>query len=223
MSDARKHGPYRIVLADAHAVARTGLRMALVGDEFTVVAEAADARAAVDATMRERPDLCVLDADMPGDAVEATARITRDVPGTCVVLLTTERGEAAMLEAVRAGAAGYLHKDMDTERLRFALRGVLQGEGALSRKLVARLMQEFRARERGRRLALPDGGEVELSGREWGVLELLASGATTRDAATALGISEVTVRRHVSSATGKLGVADRESAVAAVRAAQAQA
>jgi DNA-binding NarL/FixJ family response regulator len=217
---APKHRAIRIVVADAHAAARTGLRMALRGGEFDVVAEVADADAAIAATVREHPEICLLDADMPGDAIDATAQITAQAPQTAVVILATERGDEAMLEAIRAGAAGYLHKDMDPERLRYALRGVLDGEGALSRRLTARLMQEFRARERGRRLMAPSGGEVELSAREWGVLELLAGGASTREAATALGISEVTVRRHVSSVTAKLGVADRDAAVAALRAAR---
>jgi DNA-binding NarL/FixJ family response regulator len=221
VTEADKRGPIRILLAETHPAARAGLRRALRDDRFEIVAEAEDASEAVAAALAKRPDICVLDADMPGDAVRATAAITRDLPQAAVVIMAAHRGEEAMLEAVRAGAAGYLYKDMDHERLRFALRGVTEGEAALPRKLVARLMQEFRLRERGRRLPLASGRDVELTSREWAVLELLADGASTREAGSALGISEVTVRRHVSSASAKLGVAGRREAVAALRAARA--
>lgn len=214
--------PIRILLADAHPATLAGLRRALGGEHFDVIAEAADADAAVAAALRERPDICVLDADMPGDAVRATVAINRDLPQSAIVILAAQRGEEAMLDAVRAGAAGYLYKDMDPERLRFALRGVVDGEAALPRKLVARLMQEFRLRSRGRTIATAGGDQVELTAREWAVLELLADGGTTRDAALALGISEVTVRRHVSTGIAKLGVADRDEAVAALRDARAE-
>lgn len=214
--------PIRILLADAHPAALAGLQRALADEHFEIVAEVANADAAVAAALRVRPDICVLDADMPGDAVRATAAIIRDFPQTAIVILSAQRGEEAMLDAVRAGAAGYLYKDMDPERLRFALRGVVDGEAALPRKLVARLMLEFRLRSRGRTIADAAGGQVELTSREWAVLELLADGASTHDAAAALGISDVTVRRHVSTGIAKLGVADRDQAIAALRDARAE-
>jgi DNA-binding NarL/FixJ family response regulator len=220
VSEGRKHEPIRILLADPHPAALAGLRRALGREHFDVVAEAGDADAAVSAARRERPDICVLDADMPGDPVQATATITRELPQTAVVILAAQRGDSDMLDAVRAGAAGYLYKDMDPERLRFALRGVMDGEAALPRKLVARLMTEFRLRSRGRTIATGDGLDVELTSREWAVLELLADGSTTREAAEALGISDITVRRHLSTGTAKLGVADRGEAIAALRAAR---
>lgn len=218
---SRNLEPIRILLADSHPAALAGLRRALGDEQFDVVAEAADADAAVAAALRERPDICVLDADMPGDSVRATAAISSDLPQSAVVILAAQRGDEAMLDAVRAGAAGYLFKDMDPERLRFALRGVMEGEAALPRKLVARLMEEFRLRSRGRTLATATGEQVELTSREWSVLELLADGSSTREAATALGISDVTVRRHVSTGIAKLGVGDRDEAIAALRGARA--
>jgi DNA-binding NarL/FixJ family response regulator len=115
-----------------------------------------------------------------------------------------------MLEVVRAGAMGYLLKGMDPDRLRYAIIGVTNGEAAVPRTLVARLMREFRLRERRRSLI----GSARLTARELGVLEQLADGATTREIAETLGISDVTVRRHVSSVLAKLGVADRAAAVA---------
>src|SRR3954469_6499907 len=205
--------PIRVLLASPHAAALAGLRMSLGREHFDVVAEAADATAAVAAALREEPDICVLDTDIPGGATQATATITGELPRTAVVLLAHTRGDEPMLDAVRAGAAGYLFSDMDPERLRFALRGVMEGEAALPRKLVTRLMQEFRVRERGRTLAIAPGTDVALTSREWDALELLAEGASTRETARRMGISDVTVRRHVSSATAKLGVADRGAAV----------
>jgi DNA-binding NarL/FixJ family response regulator len=203
----------RLVLADAHAATLAGLRMALSGDPFTIAAEASDAQSAIEAAVRERPDVCVLDADMPGGAASATAEITRRCEGTDIVVLAAERDDYQMLDVVRAGAMGYLLKGMDPDRLRYAIIGVTDGEAAVPRTLVARLMQEFRVRERRRALV----GTARLSPRELGVLELLADGASTRLMAETLGISEVTVRRHVSGVLQKLGVSDREAAVAVLR------
>jgi DNA-binding NarL/FixJ family response regulator len=213
-----KRRPIRVLLACAYPATRAGLRSALSDERFELVAELADAPAAIDAARLECPDICVLDADMPSNAIEATARILRDSPETAVVLLAATQADDDMLEAVRAGAAGYLFKDMDPERLRFALIGVMEGEAALPRRLVARLMQEFRLRERGRQV--PTIGGVRLTERERDVLELLGEGASTREVAAALSIADVTVRRHVSAAVAKLGVADRAAAIAVVRAAR---
>jgi DNA-binding NarL/FixJ family response regulator len=213
MTDARNN-PVRVLLADAHAATLAGLRMALSGDPFTVVAEAGDAASAVEAALREHPDVCVLDADMPGGAATATADITRQLRGTEVVVLASERDDATMLDVVRAGAMGYLLKGMDPDRLRYAIIGVTNGEAAVPRTLMARLMLEFRLREHRRSLV----GSAQLTPREFAVLELLAEGASTRTMAQNLGISEVTVRRHVSSVLAKLGVSDRAAAVEALRA-----
>jgi DNA-binding NarL/FixJ family response regulator len=219
MTDASSN-VVRILLADAHAATRAGLRQALAGHPFEIVAEEADADAAIAAALRERPDVCVLDAAMPGGAVAATAAITRSLAGTAVVVLSAIRDDGAMLDAVRAGAAGYLLKDMDPARLRFALIGVTQGEAALPRTLVTRLMLEFRVRDRRRHLAVGAAGATELTQREWEVLALLADGASTATIASLLDVSAVTVRRHVSGVLRKLGVRDRAAAVAALRAAE---
>lgn len=207
----------RVLLADAHSATLAGLRMALAGGPFDIVAEADSADTAVDAAKRERPDVCVLDADMPGGAVRATAEIVRAHPQAAVVLMASARHDETMLDAVRAGAVGYLLKDMDPERLRFALVGVTQGEAALPRSLVARLMLEFRVRESHRHLMTPSGHEAELTRREWDVLTLLEKGASTREIAAALGVSAVTVRRHVSGLLAKLGVKNRDAAVELLR------
>ena len=209
----------RVLLADAHSATLAGLRMSLVGGPFDIVAEADSADGAIDAAERERPDVCVLDADMPGGAVRATAEILRAHPEVAVVVMASARHDETMLDAVRAGAVGYLLKDMDPERLRFALLGVTHGEAALPRALVARLMLEFRVRESHRHLMTPGGHEAELTRREWDVLTLLDKGASTREIAEALGVSAVTVRRHVSGLLGKLGVDSRDAAVELLRSA----
>ena len=187
--------------------------MALEGSGFRVVAEAADAGAAVDAALRERPDVCLLDINMPGNGITAAHEITDRLPGTAVVMLTVSRDDADLFAALRAGASGYLLKDIDPKRLPHALRDVLRGEAALPRDLVARLIDEFRDRGRRRRLPLLSSRGVELTGREWDVLELLREGRRTADIAQRLSISDVTVRRHVSSILRKLRVPSRKAAL----------
>jgi DNA-binding NarL/FixJ family response regulator len=209
----------RVLLADAHSATLAGLRIALADGPFDIVAEADDADSAVEAANRERPDVCVLDADMPGGAVRATAEIVREQPEAAVVVMASARHDTTMLDVVRAGAVGYLLKDMDPERLRFALLGVTQGEAALPRALVARLMLEFRVRETRRRIVTAGGHEAELTRREWDVLMLLAESASTREIAGSLDVSEVTVRRHISGVLSKLGVSSREAAVELLRSA----
>jgi len=210
----------RVLLADAHSATRAGLRIALSGDPFDVVAEADSAETAIDAAVRERPDVCVLDADMPGGPVRATAEIVRALPEVAVVVMASARDDATMLDVVRAGAVGYLLKDMNPERLRFALFGVTEGEAALPRALVTRLMLEFRVRESRRQLVTAKGHEAQLTRREWDVLTLLADGASTREIAQSLGLSSVTVRRHVSGVLAKLGVTSRDAAVEVLRSAE---
>jgi DNA-binding NarL/FixJ family response regulator len=218
MADATSNR-VRVLLADAHSATRAGLRMALSGDPFDIVAEVNSAEAAVEAAVRERPQVCVLDADMPGGPVRATADIVRALPETAVVVMASARHDATMLDVVRAGAVGYLLKDMNPERLRFALTGVTEGEAALPRVLVTRLMLEFRMRGSHRRVVTPQGHEAQLTRREWDVLTALADGATTREIANSLGLSVVTVRRHISGVLGKLGVTTRAAAIDALHAA----
>jgi DNA-binding NarL/FixJ family response regulator len=191
---------------------RMGTRMALEEAGFEVCAEAADAAGAVDAALRERPDVCLLDVLMPGGGIEAAARIAAELPDTAIVMLTVSDEEDHLFDAIRAGASGYLLKDMDPDRLPAALAGVLAGEAAFPRRLMIRVIEEFSERQR-RRVPLPAGGRAELTGREWETLELLRAGNTTAATARRLGISEVTVRRHVSEAVRKLRVADRKAAL----------
>jgi len=202
-----------VLLADDHAAVRAGIRLALAGEGFDVVAEAPDAPGAVEAALREHPDIALLDVNMPGSGIKAAEEIAQALPETTVVMLTVSRNDDDLFAALRAGAAGYLLKDTDPGRLPFALRGVLEGEAALPRGLVARLIDEFRTRGKRRRLPLMRQRGVELTEREWEVLEYLHDGLTTAEIAERLSISPVTVRRHVSEILKKLRVTSREEAV----------
>jgi DNA-binding NarL/FixJ family response regulator len=202
----------RIVIADDHPPTRAGVRVALEEGGFTVCSEHGDATGAVRAALHERPDVCLLDVNMPGNGIAAAARIHAALPETAVVMLTVSNDNNDLFDALRAGASGYLLKDTDPARLPFALRGVLEGEAALPRALVARLIDEFRDREQ-RRVSLLKRRSVELTSREWQVLELLRAGLTTGEIADQLVISRVTVRTHVSAILKKLQVGNRKAAL----------
>jgi DNA-binding NarL/FixJ family response regulator len=202
--------PVRIVVADDHAPTRAGVRAALEEHGFSVVAEAADATGAVEAAVRELPDACLLDIHMPGGGIAAAAQITERLPGTAVVMLTVSRDDEDLFAALKAGALGYLLKEMDEQRLHAALRGVLAGEAAIPRTLVARVVEEFRAAERRPALPLLRRRGVQLTSREWEVLERLRKGHSTGEIAAQLAVSQVTVRRHVSAILTKLRVSDRK-------------
>jgi two-component system NarL family response regulator len=203
--------PFRALVADDHAPTRAGVRSALEADGFIVVAEAATAEAAVAAALRERPDVCLLDINMPGSGIAAAAEISEQLPAARIVMLTASRDDEDLFAALKAGASGYLLKDMNPERLPAALRGVLAGEAALPRALMARVVAEFRAAERRPMLPFLKRRGVELTGREWEVLELLREELSTAEIAARLDVSPVTVRRHVSAILGKLRVPDRKA------------
>jgi DNA-binding NarL/FixJ family response regulator len=202
-----------VLLADDHAAVRAGIRLALAGEGFRVVAEAADGPDAVRQAMELHPDIALLDVNMPGSGIKAAEEIVQALPATVVVMLTVSRDDDDLFAALRAGASGYLLKDTDPSRLPFALRGVLDGEAALPRGLVARLIEEFRTRGKRRRLPLMRQRGVELTEREWEVLEFLHDGLSTADIAERMTISPVTVRRHVSEILKKLRVTTREEAI----------
>jgi DNA-binding NarL/FixJ family response regulator len=202
-----------VLLADDHAAVRAGIRLALAGEGFHVVAEAADGPDAVQQAKEVKPDIALLDVNMPGSGIKAAEEIVQALPATVVVMLTVSRDDDDLFAALRAGASGYLLKDTDPGRLPFALRGVLDGEAALPRGLVARLIEEFRTRGKRRRLPLMRQRGVELTEREWEVLEFLHDGLSTIEIAERMTISPVTVRRHVSEILKKLRVTSREEAV----------
>jgi DNA-binding NarL/FixJ family response regulator len=189
------------------------VRLALEKGPFEVCAEVADADSAIEAARQHRPEVCLLDINMPGDGIRAAEVIAREFPDTAVVMLTVSRTDSDLFDALRAGASGYLLKDIDPARLPLALTGVLDGEAALPRRLVSLLIEEFRERKRRRRIPLVGRRSVELTDREWEVLELMREGASTEEIAGRLFISPVTVRTHVSAILRKLHVPSREAAV----------
>ena len=202
-----------VLVADDHPPTRAGVRAALERDGFFVCAEVADAQAAIEAARRERPAVCLLDIHMPGEGIRAAEVIGNELPDTAVVMLTVSRSDEDLFDALRAGASGYLLKDIDPARLPLALRGVLDGEAALPRRLVSLLIEEFRERRRRRRIPLVGRRSVELTDREWEVLELMRNGLTTEQIGERLFITPVTVRTHVSAILKKLHVANRDEAV----------
>jgi DNA-binding NarL/FixJ family response regulator len=216
MSVARpRGGGPTAVIADDHQAMRLGVRMALMRGGFDVVAEAADCAGAIDATVREQPDVCLLDIRMPGGGIEAAAAISARVPSTAVVMLTVSNDTDDVLASLRAGAVGYLPKDTRPDRLPAALCGVLKGEAALPRALVGRVLSEFRDVE------VPTAypirvGDVELTRRESEILRMLNSGMSTVEVGKLLSLSPITIRRHVSAAVARLGVADRAAALQAI-------
>jgi DNA-binding NarL/FixJ family response regulator len=204
---------FTVLIADDHPPTRAGIRSSLESDGFVVSAEVADAPSAVKAAVKERPDVCLLDIHMPGNGISAAREISARVPETAIVMITVSRNDDDVFDALRAGASGYLLKDMDSTRLARAVRGVLKGEAALPRTLVARLVDEFRDRGRKRRVPLLDERGALLTTREWEVLDLMRDGLTTAQISERLFISQATVRSHVASILRKLGAPDRKTAL----------
>jgi DNA-binding NarL/FixJ family response regulator len=206
----------RVLIADDHPPTRAGVRLALERAGFTICAEAWTADGAVEDAVRERPDICLLDIHMPGSGIAAAVRIASSVPKASIVMLTVSLEDEDLFAALRAGAVGYLLKTTDPERLPHALEGVMNGEAALPRSLVSRVIAEFRDGSRPRRPAIGPG-TPDLTDREWQVLELLGEGLTTADIAARLFISQATVRTHVASMLQKLRAPDRKAAVALLK------
>jgi DNA-binding NarL/FixJ family response regulator len=206
----------RVLVADADAPTRAGLRLALAEAGFDVGAEATSADGAVEAALAGAFDIGLLDVELPGDGIEAAHRIAARVPAMRLVLLTRRPTGEELLAAVLAGASGYLGKDISSSRLPQALRGVLAGEVALPRRYTHHVLEALRGRD-VRRALVAARTNAALTEREWEVLQMLAGDASTAEMARGLGISEVTVRRHISSLLAKLGVSDRASAAMLLR------
>jgi DNA-binding NarL/FixJ family response regulator len=200
----------RILLADDHSVVRQGLKMFLALDpELEVVGEAANGQEAFRLAQELQPDVVLMDLLMPVmDGIAATAAIRQQLPDTEVVALTSVLEDASVVNAVKAGAIGYLLKNTESDALIRAIKAAAQGQVQLAPEAQARLMREVRA---------PDSPE-QLSERETDVLRLVAVGKANKEIARELGIGEKTVKTHVSSVLGKLGVVSRtQAALHAVR------
>jgi DNA-binding NarL/FixJ family response regulator len=212
--DGEEDAELTVLLADDQVGTRVGIKFAIEPHGFRVVAEASSMAEAVAAALRTDPDVCLVATGLPGNGIEAARLIKETVPQTKIVMLTASGRNDELLGALRAGADGYLLMTTSPARLPHAIRGVANGEAALPRAFTAHLIEEFRAHGHRRRLALSvDDQAVELTAREFEVLELLRKRERTSQIADQLGISEVTVRRHSSSILQKLGAPNRQAVI----------
>jgi DNA-binding NarL/FixJ family response regulator len=204
-----------VLIADDHEPTRTDIRRMLESDaRFSVCGEAADAAAAVARAVESRPDLVLLDIRMPGGGLTALWEIAARLPQARLVMLTVSEDESDLFAALRAGAHGYLLKDIDPRRLPEALYDVHQGTTAMPRQLVSIMIDEFRDGN-PRRRAVTSTSELQrrLTSREWQVLDLLASDHTTAQIAERLVLSPSAVRAHIAAVRRKLHARDRRDAV----------
>ena len=194
----------RVVVVDDHAVVRSGLELflATTGD-IEVAGSAADGVEAVEVIARERPDVVIMDLSMPNvDGVEATRRITVDHPDSRVLVLTSFSDQTRIMDALSAGADGYLLKDAEPEAIAAAVRSVHAGESPLDPKAARALLESRRSQQ----------VDPVLTQREREVLGLVRDGLANKQIARQLGISERTVKAHLTSVFQSLGVTDRTQA-----------
>jgi DNA-binding NarL/FixJ family response regulator len=207
--------PRTAILADPQPAFRAGLAAALKRSDIDVLAEVATMRDVVARAAELGPGVCIVDAGLPGGALAATKRIGVVAPETLVVVLGGAEDEEFLLAAVRAGASGYLPRSSSEHGLARAIDAVLDGTAAITRAGVSALVRELRTHG-ARRSPLSRTG-VDLTARETRVAELLRDGLPTRAIAEELGLSPVTVRRHLGSVASKLGVDGREALLRALR------
>ena len=206
--------PSLLIAADDAAL-RTRIRGELERRDFSVVGEARTVKEAVELAIQEAPDVSLVDLRLPGNGLAAVAQIVKAVPATSVVVLAEANEASDVVAVLERGASGYLLKSMGGDELAASLRAAASGEPALSRALVPLLVYQVLRGSR-RRVTLPSGA-VSLTAREWEIGELLRDGHATREIAVRLGLSPVTVRRHVGLLVKKLGAENRAAAVEALR------
>jgi two-component system NarL family response regulator len=210
--------PIRVVIADSDCATRTGVKLALQEAGIDVCDEVASARDLIESVARLDPDVCLVDVGLPGGGITAASELagTRR-PAT--IMLAEEVVEEDFRTAMRMGAAGFLPKNVSPSRLPAVVRSVLAGEPAVPRALVGMLLEDVRRRARRRQLVGRDHRAVDLTSREWEVLDLMRERLSTREIATRLSISDVTVRRHIGSVLKKLRVGSRAAAIELLRSA----
>ena len=209
----------RVLIADDQTLVREGLRaIAELEDDIAVIGEAADGREAITLARRLHPDVVLMDVRMPRvNGIEAAAQIRADLPSTKILMLTVSDEEEDLYEAIKAGANGYLLKEISVEEVAEAIRAVMQGQSLISPSMASKLLSEFNAlvRRAEDRQQFP---APALTSREIEVLRLVAKGMSNREIAEELYISENTVKNHVRNILEKLHLHSRmEAVVYAVR------
>lgn len=203
-------------LAVHEAATRAGLRLALRSPGLELKGEAVDAQEALALAVAHEIDVLLIAADLPGGALVAVRALSARPPAPRTIVLSGETSEGEFIEAMRAGAVGYLGHEIDTERLAAVVCAAAAGEAVIPRRFAAALLGEIHGRDR-LRSAVARHARSPVTEREWEVLQLLAEDLSTAQLARRIGISEVTVRRHISSAVTKLGVSDRAAAISLLR------
>jgi two-component system, NarL family, response regulator LiaR len=214
--DASGKGPLRAIVADDDPFARRIIKEALQRADIVVIAEARNGREAVELTLHYRPDAVLMDVLMPEvDGVVATRSIVSKAPDQVVIVLSSSDNEDLALTSLRAGAVGFLSKNIDVDAVPRAVRGALNGEVAVSRRLTMRLVEQLRRVPEAARKMRPV--KSPLTPREWEVLDLLAETMTTEEIARTLVLSSETIRSHVKNILRKLRASSREEAVVAAQ------
>jgi DNA-binding NarL/FixJ family response regulator len=200
--------PIRILLADDHNLFREGLAGIIsTQPDMQVVGEASDGLEAIIKAGELKPDLILMDIQMPGcDGLEATQKIKAELPETIIVILTVRDEEEKLFKAIQHGAQGYLLKSIRSRELLEMLRGVMQGEAAISPLLAGRMLEEFRRLSQQPRLESPPDEFSSLTAREQEVLSLVAAGRSDKEISIQLSISLYTVKSHLRNILAKLQV-----------------
>jgi two-component system response regulator DevR len=209
--------PLRVMLVDDHALVRSAVRQALAAPDIEIVGEAATAGETLLLAPQLQPDVLLLDINLPGtDGLRLVRELAPRLPETKIVMLTVSAARRDLIDAVRAGAAGYLTKDLSPEALQRAVRGVRSGDLAMSRTMAADVIEHLTSATR--RPGPPGEADLgDLSAREEEVLHQLSDGLTDRQIADRLSISPRTVETHVANVLRKLGVRNRSQAAVRYR------
>jgi len=207
----------RVVIADGDAIDRAQLRSALERGAIEVCAAVSVAPEAVVAVRQFAADVALVDAQLPGGWIQVGLAMRRTPVRMPIVVLASSPTEKELFQVMSAGASGYLSKYTRPEALRSSVRGVVEGELALPRTSLTRLVEAFQRGDRRLMFCLTEPSMARLSDREWEVLELLDAGLSTKQVAAQLFVAEVTVRSHIRAVEKKIGVSGRAAAVALLR------